>query len=263
VLYMKKIIPCCLLLFVLQFCHTQELLIKEISKTKWDADHYIGTDSFGAIFYIKNNTFYKVQDTKKWQYNNLALGKITDISIVNPLKIVLFYEQSNSVVLLDKFLNEIKLISFNTLNHLRLITQIATANNSNLWLFDSNTLQLEIFDYTTLRTLYTTQPLPELPIAIAGNFNDCWLLTTTKAYKFNSYGSLLTTLNHDGYTALQMTKKNVFFKKKQHLYTYPDATEKLEKINLPEIPIKQFYGIDEILYIYDGETIYNYQLDSP
>lgn len=54
------------------------------------------------MFYIKKN------NTQLWQYKNLSLGKITKIDLQNPLKIVLFYEGFNSVILLDNQLNEIQ-----------------------------------------------------------------------------------------------------------------------------------------------------------
>ena len=83
---------------------------KKWSLTKRDtiafnADDYIGFDSFGAQYYIKNNVFIKKNTTQIWQYKNLSFGKISKVDIQNPLNIVLFYEDFNTVILLDNQLN--------------------------------------------------------------------------------------------------------------------------------------------------------------
>ena len=258
---MKMVFTVLALLFFIQKGNTQ-IQLTEVSQTKLAADVFVGTDSFGAIYYIKNNVFFKKQGTQKWQYSNFLLGQLTEVNIVNPLKILLFYELSNTVVQIDKFLNEIQLIAFNDLPDLKLITQTATANDRSLWLFDSNTLQLEVYDYKTAKTLFRSQPLEELPIAMDGDFNHCWVFTSKKGYEFNSYGSILSTIQNIGYTAVQLTSNGILIQKSNELYRYT-IDKKLDNIRLPEITIKQFYGIDEILYIYDGQTLFNYQINTP
>ena len=257
---MKELIISCLLFFFACQNHAQ-IALTETSQVKLEADIFVGADSFGAVYYIKNNVFFKKQGTQKWQYSNFLLGQLTQVNIVNPLKILLFYELANTVVQLDKFLNEMQRIAFNELPDLKLITHTATANDRSLWLFDSNTLQLEVFDYKTSNSLFKSQPLEELPIAMDGDFNHCWVFTKNKGYEFNSYGSILSTIDNNDYSAVQLTSKGILLQNSNNLYLY-NLDNKLTKIRLPEITVKQFYGIDEILYIYDGQTLYYYQTNT-
>ena len=53
------------------------------------------------------------------------------------------------MTLLDNRLAELATIDFNSINPLRTVSHISYGNDTTFWLFDSNTLQLELFDYNT------------------------------------------------------------------------------------------------------------------
>ncbi len=76
-------------------------------------DVFLGFDNQQNSYTITNNILTKTNQTSTYQYNNLGLGKITKVEIQNPLQIVVFYKNFNTVVLLDNQLNEIKKIDFN------------------------------------------------------------------------------------------------------------------------------------------------------
>jgi hypothetical protein len=67
----------------------------------------LGYDSFGFIIPLKQY-FSKIGTRETFVYQNFSLGKITKVDLQNPLKIVLFYENFNTVVTLDNQLNEIQ-----------------------------------------------------------------------------------------------------------------------------------------------------------
>jgi hypothetical protein len=62
---------------------------------------------FGFIIPLKTIFFLK-SARETFVYQNFSLGKITKVDLQNPLKIVLFYENFNTVVTLDNQLNEIQ-----------------------------------------------------------------------------------------------------------------------------------------------------------
>ena len=80
-----------------------------IRTTPIDATTFIGVDSFQNVYTLKGNAFYK---NNQENYQNLNLGEIFSIDIRNPFKIVLFYKNFNTVILLDNRLNEIEKIQF-------------------------------------------------------------------------------------------------------------------------------------------------------
>ncbi|GAA3513540.1 hypothetical protein GCM10022393_29170 [Aquimarina addita] len=233
---------------------------KQLDSIALKADRFIGVDSFGAIYFTEGNIFYKKWNQQQWQFGDFILGELTDVYVLNPLKIVLFYQPSNTVVLVDKYLNEIDRINFNTITEFKNVTQVSPANENRIWVFDSNTQQLEIFDTTSEKTIVKTQPISTLPHSQHSNFNYCWLLTSDKLLLFNIYGSLLTQIENENFLNLKIINNDLILQKEDGLYFLSNKAQKKEKINLPEIPIKQFYVTNEILYIYDQRKIYSFAL---
>ncbi|MHA7056165.1 hypothetical protein ACWGOQ_0003025 [Aquimarina sp. M1] len=223
-------------------------------------DKFIGIDSFGAIYYTKDNIFYKKWNNQEWLFGDFILGKLTQVSILNPLKIVLFYETSNTLVLIDKYLSEINRINFNSINEFKSVSFVSPANDNSIWLFDNNTQQLELFNTNSNKTMITTQPITELPIKLRSNFNYCWILTSETLSQFNIYGSLLGRSENQGFIDMRITQDDLILLKEDGLYYRTTKTGETEKINLPEIPIKQFYVTNEILYIYDQSKLYSFDL---
>ena len=160
----------------------------------------------------------KKKDSKEWQYNNLQLGEITSVDILNPLKITLFYADFNTVIILDNTLNEIKRIDFNVIGEFKNLAAATTATDRNLWIFDTNTQQLEVFNYVQEKTPIQNLPIPEKFITQKSNYNYCRILTETTLYTYNIYGSLLTQQEVTGVTEFSMTNTEVIFLKEKKLY---------------------------------------------
>ncbi|WP_430410102.1 hypothetical protein [Kordia sp.] len=226
-------------------------------------DQFVAMDNFGASYVIQDNILIKKKDNKKWQYNNFQMGTITSVDILNPLKITLFYGDFNTVIILDNTLNEIKRIDFNIIGSFKNLAAATTATDRNLWVFDTNTQQLEVFNYVQEKTPIQNLPIPEKFITQKSNYNYCRVLTETTLYTYNIYGSLLTQQELTGVTDFSMTNTEVIFVKDQRLYY--TFEEDVYLINLPSdrIAIKQFSLHDDILYIYDGIVLYQFQLKKP
>jgi len=226
-------------------------------------DQFVAMDNFGASYVIQDHILIKQKDKKKWQYNNFQLGKITSVDILNPLKITLFYEDFNTVIVLDNTLNEIRRIDFNVITNFKNLAAATTANDRNLWIFDTNTQQLEVFNYLQEKTPVQNLPISEKVITIKSNYNFCRVLSETTLYTYNIYGSLLSQQELTDVTDFSMTNTEVIFLKEKQLYFMNN--EDVYLINLPSdrIAIKQFSLHDDILYIYDGIVLYQFQLKKP
>ncbi|QHI38316.1 hypothetical protein IMCC3317_37070 [Kordia antarctica] len=254
----------CILLCCSSLVFAQKTITTVLQKQdSLSVDRFVGMDNFGASYAIQDNILIKQKDTKKWQYNNFQLGEITSVDILNPLKITLFYEDFNTVIILDNTLNEIKRIDFNLIAQFKNLAAATTANDRNLWVFDTNTQQLEVFNYVQEKTPIQNLPISEKFITLKSNYNYCRVLTETILYTYNIYGSLLSQQDLAGVTDFSMTNTEVIFLKDEQLY-YTN-TDDVYLINLPSdrIAIKQFSLHDDILYIYDGIVLYQFQLKKP
>ncbi len=259
---MKKILSVLLLIGYFLTGYAQQYLSPKDS-IDLQTDQFIGIDSYGAVYHSKKNIFYKSWNNREWQYGDFALGEITSVSILNPLKIILFYESSNSVVIIDKYLTEIDRINFNTITEFKSVSSVSAANDNNLWVFDTNTQQIALFDTTTDKTLINTQPINKIPTLQRSNFNYCWVLTPGILSQFNIYGSLIARHENIDFIDFTTINNDLIALKEDGLYYVSTATAEMEKLNLPEIPIKQFYVTNEILYIYSQSMIYSFDLTPP
>ena len=98
--------------FSIVFGQNQMRAVVKIDSIRFDGDEFIGYDSFGFYYTLKNDVFSKINQRETLEYKNISLGKITKVDLQNPLKIVLFYEDFNTAVTLDNQLNETQKINF-------------------------------------------------------------------------------------------------------------------------------------------------------
>src|SRR5690606_40664419 len=82
-------------------------------------------------------------------FNDLQLGRITSVDIINPLKVVVFFQDTNTVVLLDNKLSEIQRINFNNLPQFLNVSTDTNAGNNSLCLFNVDTQQLRSEEHTS------------------------------------------------------------------------------------------------------------------
>ena len=251
-----------LVLFFFSLAHSaQEAACMLIAEIPLKADRFTGIDDFDNLYYVDNNVLYKEGKEATIRYNNLQLGNIGSIDILNPLEITVFYPDFNTVIKLDNTLNEIIKIDFNHTKKFRNIQYVTTANDKNLWTFNSDLQQLEIFNYQTRETIPANQPLSREVIAQGSNYNFCWLLTPKELLKYNSYGSLLEITPLEDYDAFSQSGGDIILRKNNTLFYKKDNSGQITPLKISGIGIKDFYIKGNNLYIYDGKNLYHYQLN--
>ena len=167
----------------------------------------------------------------------------------------MFYQRANTVVVLDNTLAEILRIDFNSIAEFRNISQVTTATDRRLWLFNSDTQQLELFDYNMLAVISNYQSIQELPSIQTSNFNSCYLANETELYHYNSYGALLNKIAIPSFEMLKQYDDKLIGLSDQNLYYKSSKETTFKPIAIDKNNIQNFYLLDEILYIYDGQQI--------
>lgn len=231
-----------------------------IDKTKIEVDNFVGLDNFEQEYYVTSNEFVLNRVSSSLAYSNVQLGELFSVNVFNPLKINVFYRDFNTLVVLDNRLAEITKVNFNELQPQRVISHISTANNNNVWLFNENSQQLEIFDFITLKTHQTSLPLEGKVQDITSNYNMCWVLTDKYIYGINYFGIIFKKEKNQGFTKLKQTNGALILQKGNSLSFLPKNSTEIRQIVLPELLIKQFFVTNETLYIYDHDFLYSYQL---
>ena len=238
----------------------QSIEARFLKKTKVDWEQFVGVDQFDVLYFIKDKTLYKKQKNKIQSYSNLQLGKIDYVQVFNTLKIVAFHKDQNTVVLLDNRLAELFEINFNIITPYRLLNNIALGSDTTFWLFNALTLQLELFDYETRKTKLSTIPLEDRALVMASDYNNIFALTESYLYQFNYTGSLLKKIKHDGFEDFKIMNGIFLFKKSNEIFYKSPNDNEFRVLELSKKIIKQFFVMNQTLYIYDGEFLNHYQL---
>lgn len=235
-----------------------ETLLLKTSPLK--VDQLISIDSYGAIYYINNDVFYKKTDAQEYNYSNFQLNNITYVNTFNPLKIAMFYSQFNTAIILDNRLSEIFRIDFNVLNPYRNVSLITVGYDNTLWVFNSDLNQLELFDFKTNRSRFTTIPITSKALDLTSNYNFCWLLTEKYLFKYNYFGSLVSKIPNRSFTKIKQFAENIILQKENSLYLLKENTNEANEIGIPDLLIKQFFVTNETLYLYDSQKVHEFKL---
>ncbi|TXD85471.1 hypothetical protein ESY86_02365 [Subsaximicrobium wynnwilliamsii] len=252
-------------LFLLLFCAScfSQTSIKAtfIDATALTADHLIAIDNFGTLYYTKNNIFNQVKANKPaLNYSNVQLGIITSVNAFNPLKINIFYQDFNTVVILDNRLAEIYKIDFNTIQPYKNVTHISTGYDNTIWIFNQDLQQLELFDYKTERIRVTTIPVQSNVLDLKSDYNHCWMLTEKFLYQYSYFGSLISKIKNEGFKAIAVENENCLIQTSDsYLYKAKDR-EDLIPLAMPKLLINQFLLANQTLYIYELDRLHRYQL---
>lgn len=226
-----------------------------IKKQPLNAEAFYGVDTFENLYFSTNNILYKKMPTKIYQYTNLALGNISSVSIYNPLELVVFYKDFNSIIILDNTLNEIQKIAFLNKN----ISLVAKAGKNKLWLFNTDTQLLELYNYKTKTVEATSQPQSLLaPNEINGNTNNVWVKTKKNHLKqFNIYGTEIEIVNKIVDAFSVSNSGWIVYESDKELYLKSNI---FKKININQnLDIKQLTLVDNKLYIFDGKAIFMFK----
>jgi hypothetical protein len=168
-------------------------------------------------------------------------GKIAYIDVTNPLKILLFYQEFGTIVMLDRFLNNIGSIDLRQLGFYQ-VTCIGLAYDNNIWVYDALAGQLN--KISTDGTLVNqtndvrqfTDSVPD-PVLLTDQSGLVYLFDPQKgAFVFDHYGGFQklitlknwrhfsvinkTLLGWNGHEFLKFEDKVVFTEEKKQIPNY-------------------------------------------
>nr|WP_321229757.1 hypothetical protein [uncultured Psychroserpens sp.] len=232
-----------------------------INSTAIKADQIIGVDNFETIYYTIGNILYKKPtDKPAINYSNVQLGFPTTVNAFNPLKINVFYQDFNTIIILDNRLAEIYKVDFNTKQPYKNVSHISTGYDNTLWIFNQDLQQLELYDYKTDKLRATTVPVQSNVLQLSSDYNYCWMLTEKYLYQYTYFGSLISKLPNKGYTSFAVDNENIILKTETGLFYKSKKAETISTITMPKLLINQFLLTNETLYIYDSKILHKYQL---
>lgn len=246
----------------------QVYTLERIQDTPLVADVFYGVDKFEAAYFSKGKTLYKKSAGKNYQFTALQLGDISSVDILNPLKITVFYTETNTAVILDNTLTEIKYVRFSSIENFRNVSHARTANDRRLWIFNTDNQRLELFDYQQEKVVVEFPPKEDNASAMTSNFNFCWIATEQGVFKYNNYGSFIARLESDPEVLLEQSLGSLaLFSKptasendEAKLYYIPKENTTKFPLEIIDLSVKQFSMHNERLYIYDGQKLTSFEI---
>ena len=263
---MKKILSLFLILstFTL-FAQAKFVETTPINQSGILADTILGYDTFNSLYYIKENTLYKTINSAKVEYNNFSLGKISKVDFQNPLKILVFYEQFNTAVLLDKQLSEIVKYNFSQNETPIVCSAIGISIQNNLWIYNNLTQKISLYD-TSRNTLKELSTVLESPIKIYKTDQNqfSWIDENGDWFSCDIYGKIKKIGNLEKSEFIQFAdSRSVVYKKDNLFYFRRAGMEETLMLKNVDKSATSFQLQGDILSIFTNRQIINYKIVLP
>lgn len=259
-----------LLLFIIVAALSSKSFAQDIIPVVQDtiaikADHYFGFDGYKNYYFIKNNVLIKKSKQATFQFQDLSLGEVTKVDIINPLKILVFYEKFNMIVILDNQLNEIERIDLSARSKLTFVDAVGVADQNKIWLHDNISQKIALFDINSKHYKEIGLPLNEEFFHYQTDYN--YFQWISKSGQWNScdrYGKVTNITKLELLDNLQIIAPNtIVYLKENTLFVSNFDIGKQTKIKIVEKTFRNFYYKDQILSIFTNEGITNYKINLP
>ena len=226
---------------------------------------YIGFDGLGNNYYIKDNVFTKQKEAEKWEYKNVSLGRITSVDYLNPLKIVVFYEDFNTIITLDNQLNEIQKLNLFDVDSSIFASKIGLASQDQFWIYNSLTQQIMLFDYLKNTSKAIGNPIQGDIKYTQSDFNNFyWIDEINNWYSIDIFGKVTLLANIPPFEKIQIIdNEKLLFSRDNVLYCLNNQTKTIYEIEIVEKSFKNYYYKDQILAIFTNQQIKNYKIKLP
>ena len=229
------------------------------------ADDFIGYDNFDSYYYNLNNVLYKKTKDKLYQYQNLKFGNITKVDLVNPLRILVFYADFNSAVLLDNQFNEIQSISFSELETPTIVSAIGLSGQNKLWIYNTTNQQIGLYDLSSKTIKDLNVPIKEKFTFYQTDLNYFHWIDSNSIWNTSTiFGNVTTNGKINSQQNLQIKDSEIIIYEIDNLvYIENTLTKNKYQISNIENSFEKMFYKDQILSIFTNHRILRYKIKLP
>src|SRR5688572_15227727 len=189
----------------------------------------VAIDNLDNVYILTTNDQlkkYKPSGDSLAVYNNVRkFGKIYSIDVSNPLKVLLYYKDFSSIVVLDRMLSVRSTIDLRRKNILQ-VAAIGQSYDNNIWVFDALDNKLKKIDdegNVLLETPDFRQALGQAiaPQQIIDQNKQVYLYDPVNGiYVFDRYGTFKRKIPVQGWSNVSITDKYILGISNESLQTY-------------------------------------------
>ena len=172
-------------------------------------------------------------------YNNVRrFGRLYAVDVSNPLKVLLHFKDFNTVVILDRLLNERAVLDLRKSNLLQ-VKAIGQSYDNNIWVYDELEAKLKkigddgrlIDQSNDFRQIFDTTPSPSV---IIDQGKLIYMYDATKGmYSFDYYGGFKNRIQLLGWRDFNVIENSIFGRDASFLYRYDAGTLDVQQFAVP------------------------------
>lgn len=166
-------------------------------------------------------------------------GSVYQLDVTNPLKVLLYYKDFSTVIMLDRFLNRINTVDFRKAGIFQ-AKAVGLSYDNNVWIYDDQSARLKkisddgklMTETVDLRQVLSVMPSPEKIIDRDGFV---YVYDPAKGlYVFDYYGALKNELPITQLTDLQVIGRTIVGRRDNKFVKYTLGSFDLQEFLLPE-----------------------------
>ena len=239
---MKNIFIILLACFAYAECTAQDSVLKvQLFQTIRGEIKDFATDNLGNIYIVKQSNQIKKFNAKGDSlgvYNDVKrYGNIYSIDATNPLKVLVYFKDFSTIVVLDRLLSVLNIIDLRKQSILQ-VNAIASSYDNNIWLYDELDSKLKkiddngnvLLESTDFRQVFDLVPSPT---NIFDRDGQLYLYDAKQGLMvFDYYGGKKNNLQLLNYKDLQVIDKStISARDSSHIVLYKPATFQMYAFN--------------------------------
>jgi len=199
-------------------------------------------DNLGNMYLLyQNGQLKKLQPNgdSAAVFNNVRkYGKVYSVDVTNPLKVLLYYKDFETIVTLDRFLNVRSTLDLRQQNFQQ-VKAVGQSYDNNIWIFDEMESKLKriaddgrlIDQSNDFRSVFDSMPSPE---TIIDQDKSVYLYDPLKGvYIFDYYGGFKSRIPFTGWTDFKVINHALVGRDGKFLYRYDEGSLQLQQYPLP------------------------------
>jgi hypothetical protein len=206
----------------------------------WDtqANDFL-VDDLGYLYTISDFSLVKHRDNGDtlFVYSRIDLGKISQVDLSNPLRPIVFYEETSNLCILDNTLSEQRLLSLWN-NNFGMVEMIASGVNQQFWVYDAINKELLLVD-ERMEIRAQSGYLPGIiggDIALVGMAERHEQLFIADGnygiWIFDRFGTLTHRVRFENIEAIRAHADAISIRSKEGFYTYSYASRDIAGIDV-------------------------------
>lgn len=233
--------------------------------------HMFSTDALGNVYVVKENNIlvrYNEKGDSTGIFNEIRKGKLRLMDATNPLRLLLFFQDYNQIIVLDNMLSKKNVIRLNTLG-LYNVTAIANSADGLIWVYDA--LQATLYKIDDKPSVRQSMPLrnvvgyiPSFHSMVEEERTLYAADSTHGILRFDLFGFYHSTLPFITPYEIQCVNAQLVFRDSASFVAYHLTSMRDKRILLPHQN-----GVDQVrvqrglLWIREGDQLIRYRITEP